>query len=185
MIGLVLAGGDSSRFGNDKALYNLPGLGLSCAQLAVRKLQPFCHPILISASQQNGSQLARQTRFGGHTIFDRVPYERHGPLSGIIAATSHFAGLHDYLILAVDYPLVSRVSLGDLANHQQTFLVAGGRAHFTVCHLTISHQQVVSWVQDHGWRLGQFMINGCHCQPLVLSRPMELYNMNYNDGGFN
>lgn len=183
MIGIVLAGGQSRRFGSDKALYPLSGIGQTCVQLTVKKLHPFCRTVMVSSNHHNGPVIKHQLHSSGQVIYDEAPYDNHGPLSGIIAVTSHFQGINDYLVLAVDYPLISRMTLNELSEESNVMAATFRQLHFTVAHFTVSHQKVVNWVNQHGWRLGSFMTQCCHCRPLLCNRSSEFINMNYQLGG--
>ena len=52
MIGIVYAGGNSKRFGQDKATYQVLGLPASNVQLAVTKLKLFCSQVQIAITNR-------------------------------------------------------------------------------------------------------------------------------------
>ena len=114
MIGLVYAGGKSSRFGKDKATYRVPGLPATNVQLAVEKLTPFCQQIVICANEINQAHIVKLVGQvpAVQIICDIPPYDCHGPLSAIIACTNQFSIVQDYLTLAVDYPYHQKFTCG-------------------------------------------------------------------------
>lgn len=59
MIGLVYAGGKSTRFGKDKATYHVPGLPATNIELAVEKLTPFCQQIVVCANEINRAHILK------------------------------------------------------------------------------------------------------------------------------
>jgi molybdopterin-guanine dinucleotide biosynthesis protein A len=92
--GFVLAGGRSSRMGQDKALLTLGGEPL--VQRAVRKLSAICAEVAIAGSTED---LARF----GRVIPDKSP--DCGPLGGIVSALEQ-SSFEWNLFLPVDAPFV-------------------------------------------------------------------------------
>lgn len=99
--GYVLAGGKSSRMGQDKALLQLGGQTL--IELAVAKLQQVCAEVFILSSRPE------------LTAFAPLVPDLHpgcGPLGGVEAALLH--SRYDWnLFLAVDMPFISASFLKD------------------------------------------------------------------------
>lgn len=94
--GVILAGGKSSRFGQDKALFLYQGKPL--ATYAIETLRPLCQQVLISTNHPEKFAFTMLT-----TIEDRV--RDCGPLSGIHSGLHH--ALHsEILFLGCDMPLV-------------------------------------------------------------------------------
>lgn len=91
-VGIVLAGGQSRRMGQDKALLPLGGPTLLERQAA--KLAPLVHEVVVSGDA------ASYGRFGFSVVAD--PPGAQGPLGGIAAGL----GRGDGLVLAVDLPFV-------------------------------------------------------------------------------
>jgi molybdenum cofactor guanylyltransferase len=92
--GFVLAGGRSSRMGQDKALLTLGGEPL--VKRAIRKLSEVCADVAIAGGREELTQFGRV-----------IPDERVGcgPLSGIVAALEQ-SSFEWNLFLAVDAPFV-------------------------------------------------------------------------------
>jgi molybdenum cofactor guanylyltransferase len=97
--GFVLAGGKSTRMGQDKATMLLAGTTLLERALAIlRQVTP---EVVIVGSPEKYAEL-------GHAIADLYP--DHGPLGGIHTALTHTTTEFN-LILAVDMPKVSAALL--------------------------------------------------------------------------
>ena len=109
LLGAVLAGGGSRRFGSPKALARLHGAPLW--RVAARRLGGVCDDVVAIV---NDGEVARAVGLG--TIPDRV--RPAGPLAGIDAALAHaLRGGHDAaLVLAVDMPWVTEAALRRLAD---------------------------------------------------------------------
>ena len=97
MKGLILAGGYSSRMGSDKAL--LIYEGQVAWQLLKSKMSAICDDVFISC------RAGQQHLFADANILTDQ-YHDAGPISGVLAALEAHPG-HDWLVLAVDMPLIS------------------------------------------------------------------------------
>ncbi len=100
MIGLVLAGGKSSRFGSDKAFYKFEGKALWERQYEL--LSRICKKSVISCHQEQASKLE-----GKPLLIDKERFQ--GPLHPILECFEEFQ--QDILLLACDLPFIEQ---GDL-----------------------------------------------------------------------
>ncbi|MTV82162.1 molybdenum cofactor guanylyltransferase [Secundilactobacillus folii] len=180
MIGIVLAGGTSSRFGTDKALYRFPNQQVNNAQLAVDKLITICDTVLVSANQQNFAELTRQfsASSGVNVISDQPPFEQCGPLSAIYAATCLFEKPNDYLTLAVDYPLISTEVLATIANHGNCYAATPDADHYTLAHFTVDQQTIKDFLLLDDYRLSYFITEVKNCDPVSFSNAALFINYN-------
>jgi len=110
--GLLLAGGQSSRMGNDKSLLLWNGKPLY--QLMLKKL---------TSTGLTNSFISSNSLKGDNIIHDDVPQK--GPLSGIHAALKHLSDDSYLLVVPVDMPLLPTEALQTLVNEQQTCHYAG------------------------------------------------------------
>ena len=94
--GIVLAGGESKRFGSDKAIYDFQGK--SMLKHSIDLLQSFCHQIYVSGDRDEYS------RYGYSCVPDR--YLDHGPLSGIATLLEESTTTQN-LVVTCDMPLVN------------------------------------------------------------------------------
>lgn len=85
MIGLVLAGGQSRRFGVDKATYALPGHPANVVS-AVKRLLPLCEQVIVVANPANQRQIQVLVGDRATVILDPEPFLGEGPVAGILAA---------------------------------------------------------------------------------------------------
>lgn len=110
LLGVVLAGGDSSRFGSPKALARLHGKPLW--RLAAERLAAVCDRVEVSA---NDARVARAVGSTTGVFADRRAGA--GPLGGIHAAWVRAVelGSEGVLVAAVDAPWVPKKALRRLA----------------------------------------------------------------------
>ncbi|GAB3017256.1 molybdenum cofactor guanylyltransferase [Bowmanella dokdonensis] len=166
LTGLVLAGGKSSRMGQDKAL--LPYLGGTLLDHARQLLlQCGCDTVMVSRNQ-----------FG--FIRDLVP--EAGPLGGIHSALARLKYSDELLILPVDMPFMQPGMLN--------LLVRTGRKLTLPCHYEESHlplylpvsQKVVSYLNRLLGKKGQGsvhqMLGYLNSHSLPCPMPEQLCNLN-------
>jgi molybdopterin-guanine dinucleotide biosynthesis protein A len=115
-VGVVVAGGASSRFGSDKALAMLDGETL--VERALRALREVCEEIVLAD--------AGRGLVGG---VDSVPDgPGHGPIAAVLGAARHRPG-RALLVLACDLPLVPAALLRRIVGEPGDWVVprhAGG-----------------------------------------------------------
>jgi molybdopterin-guanine dinucleotide biosynthesis protein A len=112
--GIILAGGRSSRMGQDKALLPMPGLpARTFVEHLATLLQPHCTEILVvardSASAERLATLPTATAW--RTVCDQQPDQ--GPLMGLASGLQAITTSHA-LVLAVDLPCVQPALLAYL-----------------------------------------------------------------------
>ncbi len=102
--GVVIAGGKSSRFGQDKALFNYRGLTL--VEQAINTIKPHCSRLAINTNKPEAF-----APLGLECIIDILPDA--GPLSGIHTALS-YAGEGKVVVIACDTPHIPTELYGTL-----------------------------------------------------------------------
>jgi molybdenum cofactor guanylyltransferase len=111
--GIILAGGKSSRFGSDKALYEYRGMKL--IEYAIDVLKPLTHEILISTNKPADYEFT-----GLKTFQDAFPGQ--GPLSGIHSGLLHSA-YDKTLVVGCDMPYLELALFEYLLNHSNRYQV--------------------------------------------------------------
>lgn len=106
VFGLVLAGGESRRMGQDKA--SLRREGQSQLAYTVHLLDDLVERVFVSARADQQDDRER-SRF--EQVVDR--YEGMGPVAGILSAMDEYPDV-DWLVLACDLPNIDAVTLSNL-----------------------------------------------------------------------
>jgi len=110
--GLVLAGGESSRMGIDKATINYHGIPQW--EWTYKLLNEFCNKVTVSSNQiKNG-------------ISDLPEYANNGPIGGILTVFNEFPDC-SILVLGVDYPRMNKSSIKTLVD---TYRITGRSVFF-------------------------------------------------------
>ncbi len=124
----LLAGGLSTRMGQDKAFLRLQGQTL--LEHALRRLAPLGTPRILGGDPANGERQARLATFAP-VVPDRTP--NAGPLGGIDAALHETPAQHTprdwVLILPIDQPNLPTAAL-------QTLIAVAVAAHATAAWFT-------------------------------------------------
>jgi molybdenum cofactor guanylyltransferase len=92
--GIILAGGKSSRFGSNKALFEYQGKKL--VEYSIETLQPLCGQLLLSTNEPE-----KFTFTGLPTVADLFPGS--GPVAGIHACLTQSSAEH-HLVIGCDLP---------------------------------------------------------------------------------
>lgn len=103
LVGLVLAGGRSSRFGSDKGAARLDGVTLLDRSVAL--LQSVVSPVYVAVRPD---QLADPLRRRYELIPDALP--DIGPASALLSAHAHFPD-HAWFVIACDMPCLTAEAL--------------------------------------------------------------------------
>ena len=157
LYGLVLAGGQSSRMGRDKAALEYDG----APQLsrAVELLQPFCTDVSVSTRpDQSGEELYRTFR----TLPD--VFIGFGPLGGILTALKSRPNAA-WLVLGCDLPFVTPEVINRLMKQRNPFKLATAYRSETE---GFPEPLCAIYEPKSVYRLMAFLARGYHCPRKVL-----------------
>ncbi len=108
--GIILAGGLSSRMGEDKGIIQLDDDKM--IEKVIHLMDPFCDEIVISANNEN------YTKFGLKIVKDKT--ERIGPLGGIISCMQE--NENDlFLVMSCDTPNISGLTIARLFDNLEEY----------------------------------------------------------------
>lgn len=175
-IGIILAGGKSRRFKQDKALFYDPQFHKTWVELATEKLRPLTTELFISVNKTNAEAIHKLLIDQPvHLAIDTLPSV--GPLGGLLTVAQQVDAT-DFLVLAVDYPELTSESLQKLLATPDCYAVdAENNPHFTIAHLNFEAQKLADYLATGNRRL-KFFYQQLGLQTLTL--PMDqLKNHNY------
>ena len=110
MIGVVLAGGESRRFGSQKAFHLLEGQSFYERVARTMEMSRQFSDIVISAND------AIADNFDAYSvIIDEQQYKNHGPLAGIYSVMNAFPDV-DCCVISVDTPFITTEAIDYLVN---------------------------------------------------------------------
>ena len=156
LYGLVLAGGQSRRMGQDKAL--LQRAGQSQLSYIASLLEDVTERLFVSARQDQQDDPER-SRFA--TIVDR--YHDIGPIAGILSAMDEYPDA-DWLVVACDLPNIDRDTLDYLVAHR-------GAEPFTAYRSTyneLPEPLCAIYAAGSDALLRKFVDDGIHCPRKML-----------------
>ena len=109
-LGIILAGGLSSRMGEDKGIIQLDEYKI--IEKIIYLIDPFCDELIISANNSN------YDKFGLKVVNDKT--ERIGPMGGIISCMRE-GNSYLYLVMSCDTPNISNVTIAQLFDNLDDF----------------------------------------------------------------
>lgn len=128
MIGIVLAGGKSRRFGEQKALYELDGKPFYEHVYNVLKEVERIDTVVISSNAYLASTFHKKV------IVDHTEYSDYGPLAGIYSVMKEMES-DSYFVVAVDHPYITTEAVNHLIDAyegQLTLYKEKDRIHATI-----------------------------------------------------
>jgi molybdenum cofactor guanylyltransferase len=118
MNGLILAGGESQRMGQSKALLQYQ----EKAQFfcAIELLSPFCENVYLSCHKAQEDQFLT-AGYTGAFVFDQNEFGAIGPMNALLSA--YKTDPQDWFVLGCDYPLINNDDITQLiAQHKPAYL---------------------------------------------------------------
>ena len=174
IVGVVLAGGLSSRMGNDKAMLSIDGR--SMLQHQVDLLMPLCPKVLVSGEYP-----------GFSCVPDAVP--RCGPLGGIYSVAMHCPN-SALLILSVDMQHITSVQLQRLMQSLHSchfsdqplpaFFLDATKVVTAIQHIFAEPELGFSLRRLHQ-NLSSVSINEASFEPLNINTPTEWLDFKQNN----
>jgi len=108
--GIILAGGLSSRMGEDKGIIQLDKYKM--IEKIIHLIDPFCDELIISANNSN------YDKFGLKVVNDKT--DRIGPMGGIISCMRE-ENSNSYLVMSCDTPNISNFTIAQLFDNLGDF----------------------------------------------------------------
>ncbi|WP_461214697.1 NTP transferase domain-containing protein [Lacticaseibacillus sp. GG6-2] len=173
MDGLVLAGGASKRFGQDKALAHFDSASLANVTHAVLLLKALCGQVYVACNANNRNAIqSAVAELGATVIQDRQPVLGRGPISGL---WSYFATLPrargDVLVVACDYRGLDLATLAPLVG-RFGYLNTPSGPRWTCCRLNIAFTTLETQVLAHDWAW-EDLLQLAGCPPLDVITPIQ------------
>ncbi|ECB9670791.1 molybdenum cofactor guanylyltransferase [Listeria monocytogenes] len=180
-VGIVLAGGRSSRFGEPKAFFQDEATGKTWVELTVSKLMPLCEMVFVSANHENYSKLV--TLFDAEPAIQIVPdqasFSDFGPLGGIYAVMKAAANYQkaNFLVLPVDMPFLTSKEIGQLADYPNHFAKTEQANHYLVANIPYSRETLHKLLQDEQHRV-RALLEKLDTKPLAFEDEAPFRNIN-------
>ncbi len=176
-IGILLAGGQSSRFKEDKALYVDPDYHKSWGRLQSEKLLALTDETYVVANQKNQQELKNQLAMYNITVtLDDPKYFGEGPLSGLYRVAKETKE-HDFLVLGIDYPDVTTKELQQLLFVKNCYAIDGNLTpHYTLCHLSFHYLELKEFLETGNRRLRDFLKEQQTKECCISKRALFNYN---------
>ncbi|EAH0767766.1 molybdenum cofactor guanylyltransferase, partial [Listeria monocytogenes] len=181
-VGIVLAGGRSSRFGEPKAFFQDEATGKTWVELTVSKLLPLCDMVFVSANHENHSKLVAlfDAEPSIEIIPDQTAFSEFGPLGGIYAVMVEAAAYQkaNFLVLPVDMPFLTPKEIGQLADYPNHFAKTEQANHYLVANIPYSRETLHKLLQDEQHRV-RTLLEKLDTKPLAFEDEAPFRNINH------
>lgn len=180
-IGIILAGGGSSRFGEPKALFQDEATGKTWVELTASKLMPHCERVFISTNREIHLKLVKI--FRAETAIEIIPDQEEftdfGPLGGLYAVmvqSQAYQKAH-FLVLPVDMPFLTLEEIGRLADYPNHFAKTKQAEHYLVANIPYSREILHELLQNEQHRV-RALLEKLDTQPLEFENEAPFRNIN-------
>ena len=164
MLGIILAGGKSRRFGRPKALARVGGA--TFLERVYHALEGVVDTVALSASPSTpGEAVELARRMGATIVWDDPGLPCMGPPRGVASAYLELRP-EAVLIVGVDYPFITSGALKSIITHARCL-----RAHSLTPYLYEGYPLVTLGYADH--RALELLVQACRVKPKV--RLTDLY----------
>ncbi|WP_163652448.1 molybdenum cofactor guanylyltransferase [Listeria sp. PSOL-1] len=176
--GVVLAGGLSRRFGEDKAMYHGQD-GKLWAEKMISKLKPFCKTIFLSVNQNQFAffQQFFQNDPTIHVIVDLESMTAFGPLAGLYSVIQQASSFSSFLIVPIDTPHLKQSELKCLLRHPNHFAKTTSQNHYLIAHLPSYHEALTETLSQDKNRVRD-LLKRLGTKPLLFTQEAAFKNYN-------
>lgn len=180
-VGIVLAGGRSSRFGEPKVFFQDEATGTTWVELTVSKLLPLCDRVFVSANHENYSTLVTifEAEANIQIVPDQTSFSDFGPLGGIYAVMKAAADYQkaNFLVLPVDMPFLTSKEIGRLAEYPNHYAKTKRANHYLVANLPYAREILQSLLHEEEHRV-RALLEKCNTKPLIFENEATFRNIN-------
>lgn len=107
LYGLVVCGGQSSRMGKDKSLFDYHGQPQR--YYLYEMVETLCEKVFISCNKEQAASIPKEFNI----LVDDAEFENIGPMAALLTAFKHYPDA-DFLVIGCDYPFINRHHLKKL-----------------------------------------------------------------------
>lgn len=180
-VGILLAGGRSSRFGEPKALFLDEATGKTWVELTASKLMPLCERVFISANREIYPNLVEifRNETAIQIIPDQEEFSDFGPLGGLYAVmvqAQDYQKAH-FLILPVDMPFLTFAEIRRLADYPNHFAKTKQANHYLVANIPYSRRILHKLLQNEQHRV-RALLEKLDSKPLEFENEAPFKNIN-------
>lgn len=177
IIGVVLAGGQSKRFGSPKAFAKRDGKEFY--KYSIDALKPLADRTVIVTNEQLKKFFHHD---GVDIITDKKQMKRQGPLAGIYTAMDTFSAIW-YAVLPVDVPFISDRMMKILANHLDYNIdivvpIVSGQIQPLIAFYKFSVKNLINRKLKQGERSVVSIFDHCKVTYVTIEEERPFYNIN-------
>ncbi|WP_239256466.1 molybdenum cofactor guanylyltransferase [Listeria ilorinensis] len=180
-VGILLAGGHSVRFGEDKAFYKNSDDTSTWVENAAAIMLPLCDKVIISTNKGQFSRMnqlfVQEARV--EVVKDLAGLEDYGPIGGLYAASKQIEA-PTCLLLAVDYPFMTSDILAQLVTTPNCYASTSGQRHYLIAHLPNFQAAIEPLIQSREHRV-RILLENLKTSPLDFPPSRAFTNQNQKE----
>ncbi|WP_430815051.1 molybdenum cofactor guanylyltransferase [Carboxylicivirga sp. RSCT41] len=171
--GIILAGGLSSRMGQDKGLLEYKGRAL--IEYSIDALKPLCTEIIISSNNPEYEQ------YGLRVIAD--VHEKTGPIGGLYASICE-AKTDDILVCPCDMPFITPDVFRKILDEKADSVAAIIKSSSDKLYPTLGYYNksclplILQQIEHQNYKL-QWLLKELKAKAISIADPKQLLNFNY------
>lgn len=176
--GIVLAGGNSRRFGEDKALYKEAPSTPTWVELTVSKMTPLVDHLFIVTNERLFPAIDRLFDTEQVTVLaDQPPFTDKGPLGGIYTVMSS-AKFDHYLISPTDTPNITTEIFSGLINARNAYAATNTASHYLTACIPYCEPEIKAMLTKENLRI-RGLLQSIHAKKQVFPEENLFQNRNY------
>ncbi len=177
-VAIILAGGNSTRFGSDKAFYIPAGKTKTWAEELVAKLTPLVTLVYISIQAKQFSKMS--TLFSQNEkvklVVDDPKLTDYGPLGGLYSV-SQLLHEENCLITPVDVPNIQTTDFARLLQAQNVYAKTAQHDHYLIAHLPSFKNAITCCIERNEHRVTD-LLDKLDSTPLFFADEYAFFNQN-------
>ncbi|MBC6310356.1 molybdenum cofactor guanylyltransferase [Listeria sp. FSL L7-1582] len=176
--GIILAGGNSRRFGEDKALYKETPDSQTWVEQTADKMRPLVDHVFIVTNQRLFASIDSLFPDADTTVFsDKEPFLDKGPLGGIHAVmdASHY---ERYLLTPTDTPQITTAIFAELIHQGNAYAATKTADHYLTACIPHCKTEIEAMLRDDNLRIRQ-LLQTIGTQKKLFQSDTPFQNRNY------
>lgn len=177
--GIVLAGGNSTRFGEDKALYQESSNAPTWVEQTVSKMLPLVHTVFVVTNERLFPAIHQLFKHTAVIVLsDQAPFIDKGPLGGVYAAMSQKQAFSHYLLSPTDTPNVTSEVFVTLIEQNNAYAVTNTAEHYLTACIPYCKDEIETLLCDNNLRI-RSLLQALHTKKQPFQDEAPFFNQNY------
>lgn len=176
--GVILAGGNSRRFGEDKALYRKTSDAQTWVEKTANKMLPVVDHVFIVTNIRLFTSIDSLFNDNKITVLsDQEPFLNKGPLGGIYAVMSN-TNYEYYLLTPTDTPQITTAIFAELIHQGNAYAATENAEHYLTACIPYCKNETQALLHSGNLRIRQ-LLQTINTQKYMFPNESPFQNENY------